>query len=605
MSQKKQILIDGYNPHETKFFLVNSDNKLEEFLYQNANKKTIKGNIYLGKVSRIEPSLQAAFIDYGAEKKGFLSFDMIHPKNYKIPIACQDKVIKQLQNIKSQVNTEENSSSEESKHKNTYKIQEVLKKDQIVLVQVDKEERDNKGAFLTTFISISGRYCVFSPNSLRIGSSLSRRVDDLEERERLLAISDTLIPDYPDSSLILRTASALRTKAEITRDFEYLTRIWENIKKTTAASFAPALIHEEGEVIVNCIKNFYTSDVDKIVVYGDKSYNKVKEFLEIFIPNNLDKLHEYTKSNPIIYEYKLDKQFTEFYSNKVMLNSGGYLIINYTEALISIDVNSGKCTEEFSIENTALNINLKAAKEIAKQVKFRNLSGLVVIDFIDMNEQSNKKVIEKSLRNLFWHDRAKIQMSKISEFGILEMSRQRIGRSFLESNSTNCTTCKGRGKVMLKSSVASLVLDKLRSKLSNKQTKYAMIFTSSDIILHLTNSYRDEISRIEKEAKVKIILHIDDFHAPEDFRIRLETKYINHPSNIYFSSHEESLLQLKNLDSQSEKEKNNHEKQIQNNRRKKKNPRKIQLQKQPQPAQPAQPAQPLLNKFWSKLKNKI
>jgi ribonuclease E len=601
MSKTKQILIDGYNAHETKFFLVNSDNKLEEFLYQNTNKKTIKGNIYLGKVSRIEPSLQAAFIDYGAERKGFLSFDMIHPKNYKIPVACQDKVIKQLQN-ESKDNSEENSDTEESKQEKTYKIQEVLKKDQVVLVQVDKEERDNKGAFLTTFISISGRYCVFSPNSLRIGASLSRRVDEAEERERLLDMSNNLIKDYPDASLILRTASALRTKAEITRDFEYLTRIWENIKKTTTASFAPALIHEEGELIVNCIKNFYTSDVNKIVVYGNQAYSKVKEFLEIFIPNNLDKLHEYKKSNPIVYEYKLDKQFTEFYSNKVMLNSGGYLIINCTEALISIDVNSGKYTEEFSIENTALNINLEATKEIARQVKFRNLSGLIVIDFIDMNELSNKKVIEKSLKNLFWHDRAKVQMSKISEFGLLEMSRQRIGRSFLESNTTNCTSCKGRGKVMLKSSVASLVLDKLRSKLANKQAKYAMIFTSSDIVLHLTNSYRDEMSRIEKETKVKVILHIDDFHAPEDFKIKLDTKYTNHSSNIYFSSHEESLLQLKNLENHTEKENYNNSnnfKQSQNNRRKKKHQKKIQHQKQ------QKTAQPLLNKFWAKIKKKV
>ena len=595
MSKTKKILIDGYNPNETKFFLVNSDNQLEEFLYENTIKKTIKGNIYLGKVNRIEPSLQAAFISYGGDKKGFLSFDMIHPKNYKIPISCQDKVIKQLQN-KTKDNSEE-SNNAEVKQENNYKIQEVLRKDQVILVQADKEERDNKGAFLTTFISISGRYCVFSPNSLRTGASLSRRVDDEEERKRLLDISTNLIKDYPDSSLILRTASAFRTKTEIQRDFEYLTRIWENIKKTTTASFAPALIHEEGDVIVHSIKNFYTSDVSKIIVYGNHAYNRVKDFLEIFIPNNLDKLQEYSKNNPLIYEYKLDKQFSEFYSNKVMLKSGGYIIINYTEALISIDVNSGKYTEEFSVENTALNINLEATKEIVRQVKFRNLSGLIVIDFIDMNEQANKKIVEKSLRNLFWHDRAKVQMNKISDLGLLEMSRQRIGRSFLESNATNCVSCKGRGKLMLKSSVASLILEKLRSKLANKQYRYAMIFTSTDVVLHLTNKYREEIMRIENEAKVKVIIHIDDFQAPEDFKIKLDNKYTKQSSNTCFRSYEESVLQLRNVEI-NEKENGIH-KPTNNNRKKKKKQKNISYQKQPKNSST------ILKKIWSRIKKKV
>jgi ribonuclease E len=595
MLKTKQILIDAYNPQETKFFLINNENKLEEFHYQNTNKKTIKGNVYLGKVSRIEPSLQAAFIDYGAERKGFLSLDMIHPQNYKIPISCQEKVIKDLQDGSDLETNKDRKGQEES---SKYKIQEVLKKDQILLVQVDKEERDNKGAFLTTFISISGRYCVFSPNALRVGCILSRRVDESEEKQRLLEIAENLVAPFPSSSLILRTASALRTKAEITRDFEYLIRIWDSIKNNTVASFAPALIHEEGELIVNSIKNFYTSDVSEIVVYGSKAFDKVKEFLKMFIPNHLDKLHEYKKTNPLIYEYKLDKQFSEFYSDKVLLKSGGYLIVNYTEALISIDVNSGKYTEEFSVEKTALNINLEAGKELARQIKFRNLSGLIVIDFIDMNDASNKKLVERSLKHLLWHDRAKVQMGKISEFGLLEMSRQRVGRSFLESNSTSCVQCKGRGKVMLKSSIASLILDKLRAKLFKKPVKYAVIFTSSDVLLHLINSYKDEIKKIEEEANVKITLHIDDFHAPEDFRIKLETKNNHYQSSTLFHSHEEALINLSDTRIDEDKQAVSAVKSCQNNSKRK---RKNQIRMSSKQTSTT----PFLGRFWSKIKQKI
>lgn len=598
MFKTKQILIDAYNPQETKFFLTDKDNRLEEFYYENVNKKTIKGNIYLGKVSRIEPSLQAAFIDYGSKKKGFLSFDMVHPKNYKIPISYQEKLIQELKN-KNNNQLDNHHLTEVLKKSNSYKIQEVLKKDQILLVQVDKEERDNKGAFLTTFISISGRYCVLLPNTLRIGCILSRKVDETEEKERLLNIGKNLIYQFPEASLILRTASALRTKAEITRDFEYLMRIWNKIRKVTSTSFAPALIHEEGSLIISCIKNFYTSDVDKIIIYGSKAYEKVKEFLKIFIPNYLDKIYEYKKNNPLIYEYQLDKQLSEFYSNKILLNSGGYLIINYTEALISIDVNSGKYTEAFSIENTALNINLEATKEIVKQIKFRNLSGLIVIDFIDMNEYKNKKLIEKTLKHLFWHDRAKVQIGKISEFGLFEMSRQRIGRSFLESNSTFCNQCKGNGKIISQSTIASLLLDKLKTKLFQKPSRYAFIFATSETILYVINNCKDALDIIEKNMKVKIIIHINDFYSYEDFIIKLDNKNNNFQSYLcpqYIRKQTSNYLNQKNQD---KKQTTNIIKTTHNLTYKKKRTPNLGTQKK------ITPLGRKLTKLWMKIKQKI
>ncbi len=521
----KKILIDAFYPEETKFILIGADGKLEEFYYQNFNTKLIKGNIYLGKVSRIEPSLQAAFIDYGNDKKGFLSFEMIHPKYYQIPVGDKEQLLNKIKENKSNYNEDDSASASEYPNKfvselyDNYKIQEVIKKDQIILVQVEKEERGNKGAFLTTYISLSGRYCVFSPNSFKNNIGISRKLDDEEERERLKKISSELLENYSESSLILRTASANRTKVEIKRDFEYLINIWEKIKNSAVSSFAPSLVYEEGDILINNIKEHYTSEVEKIIVSGNKAYKKVSDFLKIFIPKNIQKLEEYSNKVPILHKYKVEEQLSNLYSNVVKLKSGGYLVINTTEAMISIDVNSGTYTEEYSIENTALNINLEAAVEIAKQVRFRGLSGLIVVDFIDMLELQNKKLVEREFKKAFWNDKVKVQIGRISEFGLLEMSRQRVGKSFIEANSKICPTCLGKGRITLNSSIATLLIGKLTFLLSRKKAKVVSIIAASDIITYLMNNFKNELSFLENSYNIQIHLSIDDIISPENYKI--------------------------------------------------------------------------------------
>jgi len=470
-------------------------------------------------------------VEYGNEKKGFLPLEMIHPKYYQIPVADKEQLIEKIKESESSDDLNDDVSNNESASQskgitykskalyNSYKIQEVIKKDQILLVQVEKEERGSKGAFLTTYISLSGRYCVFSPNSMKQGCGISRKLDDQEERDRLKNLANELLENHQNASVILRTACAYRTKAEVGRDFEYLTAIWEKIKTSAISSYAPALIYEEGDLLINGIKDFYTSEVEKIIVSGHEAYKKVEEFLKNFIPNNLEKLEEHTNLSPILYEYNVDSQLQELYLNKVKLKSGGSLVINTTEALISIDVNSGTYTEEYSIEDTALNINSEAAVEIAKQVRFRGLSGLIVIDFIDMHDLQNKKSVERILKKAFWQDRVKVQLGRISEFGLLEMSRQRIGRSFVESNSVNCPTCSGRGKVVLKSSIALLLIGKLKSLLSKKPAKHINIFAATDVLMHLVNGYKGELLSLENSHDTQINVYIDDILAPEEYKI--------------------------------------------------------------------------------------
>lgn len=526
----KKILIDAFYPEETKFVLLDNEGKLEELFYQSAKKKLIKGNIYLGKVNRIEPSLQAAFIDYGNDKKGFLSFEMIHPKYYQIPVSDKEQLLNKIKETDIEkddilqlpgTNNKVVKNLFNKEFYNSYKIQEVIKKDQIILVQVEKEERGNKGAFLTTYISLSGRYCVFSPNSFKNSLGISRKLDDSEERERLKSISIELLEEHTESSLILRTASSYRTKAEIQRDFQYLVRTWEKIKSSTVSSYAPSLIYEEGDILINGIKEHYTSEVENIIISGNEAYKKVQDFLKIFIPRNTQKLEQYTSTSPILYEYNVEEQLQELYSNTAKLKSGGYIVINATEALITIDVNSGTYTEEYSVENTALKINLEAALEIAKQVKFRGLSGLIVIDFIDMHDVQNKKLVEKQLKNAFWQDKVKVQIGRISEFGLLEMSRQRIGRSFIEANSKTCPTCAGKGKIVLNSSIATLLIGKLKFLLCKKKAKISNVMANTDLIMHLVNNFKDELSSIEKTFNIRINLFIDDTISAEDYKIVL------------------------------------------------------------------------------------
>lgn len=523
----KKILIDSFNNNETKFFLLNKNNKIEEFDYQ-LNKKTTKGNIYLGKINKIEPSLQAAFVECGLNKKCFLPFDMINPNYFQIPIA--DKNIyrtKIQQDI--QYHDYYNDDSE-------YKIQEVLKKDQILLVQVEKENKGNKGSYLTTFISISGKFCIYYPNAQKVGIKISRKIDNENERRRLKLLADKLLTSHKEDSLILRTASAFKNKTEISKDFIYLRRIWNSIKKSTISAFAPSLVYEESDLVINSIKNFFTSDINKIIISGKNSYVKVKNFIKIFSPHNINKIEHYTKLMPLLYQYKLDKQFSKFFLNKIQLESGGSFIINITEALISIDVNSGKCTKEYSIEDTALKINLGAVKEIARQIRFRGLSGIIVIDFIDMYEIKNKKSVEKALKKALWHDRAKIQFGRISDLGLFEMTRQRINKSFYDKNTISCKFCNGRGRIISKSSISFLLLEKLKYKLFKKYHKFAYIFTTTDITTFINNYYRSNIIEIENKFNTKLIFYINDLEANENFKFILENKIQNYFENKFYTS---------------------------------------------------------------------
>ena len=413
-----------------------------------------------------------------------------------------------------------------------------------------------KGAFLTTYISLSGRYCVFSPNSLKNNVGISRKLEEEEERERLKKVSNELLEDYAESSLILRTASVHRTKAEIKRDFQYLIRTWEKIKNSAVSSFAPSLIYEEGDVLINSIKEHYTSEVEKIIVSGKEAYKKIHNFLKIFIPKDIQKLEEYSSKVPILHKYNIEAQLNELYSNVVKLKSGGYLVINTTEAMISIDVNSGTYTEEYSIENTALNINLEAAIEIARQVKFRGLSGLIVIDFIDMLELQNKKLVEKELKKAFWNDKVKVQIGRISEFGLLEMSRQRVGRSFIEANSKICPTCVGKGRVTLNSSIATLLIGKLAFLLSKKRARVISVIATTDVITYLMNNFKNELSFLEDSHSVQINLSIDDIVSPENYKIishqasnisTIKNRRYNVPENYLLSAEDASNVGNKEI----------------------------------------------------------
>ena len=553
----KKILIDAFYPEETKFIVSNEEEKIEEFHYQNSQKMLIKGNIYLGKVNRIEPSLQAAFVDYGKDKKGFLSFPMIYPKYYHIPASDKEQLVNKIKKphelnkdstedfLLNECKTKKNTFNNELY--NSYKIQEVIKKDQIILVQIEKEERGSKGAFLTTYVTLSGRYCVFSPNSLKSSLGISKKLDDTQERERLKAISLEILEDYSSSNLILRTASAYKTKSEIQKDFQYLIRTWEKIKKLAISSYAPSLVYEAGDMVINGIKEHYTNDVSKIIVSGDNTYKKVLEFLKIFIPKNIQKLQKYSDIVPIFHQYNVEKHLYKLYSNVVQLKSGGYLVINSTEALVSIDVNSGTYTDERNVENTAFNTNLEAAMEIAKQVKFRGLSGLIVIDFIDMIELQNKRQVEKELKKVFWYDKVKVQIGRISEFGLLEMSRQRIGRSFIESNSKLCSSCAGKGRVIMHSSIATLLISKLKYMLHRKKTKFATIIATTDIVTYIINHFKNELYLLENSYHAKINLIIDDIISPESYKITFhKTCNIDGKKNRSYHISENFAARLKN-----------------------------------------------------------
>ena len=512
----KRLLIDARQTEETRV-LTSTNDKIDDFEYEVHSRRQLKGNIYLARVTRVEPSLQAAFIEYGGNRQGFLAFSEIHPDYYRIPIEDRQKLIADVsaktdeeldinQNINEEV--EEDFSEEELRkvkrnlYRN-YKIQEVIARRQILLVQVVKEERGTKGAALTTYISIAGRYCVLMPNTPR-GGGVSRKIANIVDRKRLKKIVDDL--DLATGmALIIRTAGSKRTKIEIKRDYSNSVSTWENVKKLTLESNAPTLIHEEGSLVKRAIRDLYHNDIDEVLVEGNEAYKVCKNYMKALMPSHAKKVQEYhDEKKPLFQRYNLDSQLFDIFSPKVTLNSGGYLIIDQTEALVAIDVNSGKATRERSIEDTALKTNLEAAEEFARQARLRDLSGLVVIDFIDMEEVKNRNNVEKKLKEAMRKDRARIQIGQISGFGLLELSRQRLRPSVVENSSELCSHCGGSGRIQSIEVSAVQILRSIEEEGADDNNIGVNVYAHSSVILHILNKKRDQLSEIQSRYNILI-----------------------------------------------------------------------------------------------------
>lgn len=621
-----RLLIDAVHSDETRVAIV-ENGRINDFDFVTSAKKQLKGNIYLAKITRVEPSLQAAFVEYGSGKQGFLPFAEIHPDYYQIPMADRERLFKEAEaEEEAEANTEQAVSTEqpsvpraevadpedvflkaeqqivaqlqnpstvysdpipeefladqpkeepavdaeqavaelppqtemptempataneasteepaaEAHHESEtvetlasdeeavrqsrpasfyrrYKIQEVIKRNQIVLVQVIKEERGNKGVSLTTFISLAGRYCVLMPNSPK-GGGISRKISGGEDRRRLKEISSELKTSR-GMSAIIRTAGIDRSRAEIQRDYEYLVKLWESIREQTLSSTAPALIYEEGDLIKRTIRDLYTSDIEEVVVAGDNGYEQAKGFLEMILPGQNINLRQYQENIPLFYAYNLEDQLNSMYDQSVKLRSGGYIVLNPTEALISIDVNSGRMTGERNIEETATKTNLEAAYEVARQLRLRDLAGLIVIDFIDMMDSRNRRSVERALRDALKVDRAKIQIGRISPFGLLEMSRQRLRPSISETSTSPCPQCHGKGIIRSHSSVALQIIRTLERDAAAGNALELKLFVSAPVALDLLNTRRDSITTLEQKYKVRVITIIDDNIMHGHFRI--------------------------------------------------------------------------------------
>ena len=540
----KDLLIDASHPEETRI-AIKSDHGIEEYEYENIHRKNLKGNIYLGKVSRIEPSLQAAFVDFGNERHGFLAFNDIQSDYYQIPQADKDRIKKEEEearaklleendkeivehaeqaeninlqdknasngdhdeeNIGNKASDEDVNSNEENhiedKPKNNrsfyrfkrYRIQEVIKPGQIVLIQIVKEERGKKGAALTTFISLAGKYIVLMPNTAK-GGGISRKIYSSSDRKKMKEIINDL--ELPKTmGLIVRTAGANKTKNEIKDDLTNLLGTWEEIRKKTLKSIAPSTIYEEEDLIARAIRDFYSKDIDSIIVDGNKAFEAAKKYAKKISSAHVKNIVKYKGKIPIFHHYNIEKYLNSIFEPRIELKSGGYIIISPTEALVSIDINSGRSTRERNVEKTALTNNLEAAEEIARQVKLRDLAGLIVIDFIDMENYSNKRLVERKLRESLKNDKARIQFGRISNFGLLEMTRQRLRESSI------------KWEIQLSVDSFALKIIKLLEEraFSDEKIKIINVNLSKKIIDILNNNYSTELKFFKDKYKFKINL---------------------------------------------------------------------------------------------------
>ena len=574
-----RMLIDARHREETRVAVVKG-NRIEEFDFESAERKQLKGNIYLAKVTRVEPSLQAAFIDYGGNRHGFLAFSEIHPDYYQIPKedrdallaeeaehAAEEAALRAQQDAEDDLHADEHgdehgeddgferaadgdddtiehedsddngaesetevvaegearggegrgrgrrkrSASDDAADdlrerrtslRHRYKIQDVIRRRQVLLVQVVKEERGNKGAALTTYLSLAGRYCVLMPNTSH-GGGISRKISNAGDRKRLKSImADMKLP--PSMGCIVRTAGLQRTRQEIKRDFDYLARLWDGIRETTLASSAPALVYGDSDLMKRAIRDIYNKDIDEVIVEGEDGYRHAKDFMKLLMPSHARKVKHYSDPVPLFQRAGVEEQLSAMYHPVVQLKSGGYLVINPTEALVSIDINSGRSTREHSIEQTATATNLEAAAEIARQLRLRDMAGLVVIDFIDMDNNSNVRKVEKAMKEALKNDRARIQIGRISSFGLMEMSRQRLRTGVLEASTRPCPHCEGSGFVRTASSSGLSALRLLEDEAAQGRGSQLLLRASQEAAFYLLNRKRFELAEIEERYGVMI-----------------------------------------------------------------------------------------------------
>ncbi len=536
------MLIDATHVEETRVVIVDGT-KLDELDIETSTKKQLKGNIYLAKVARVEPSLQAAFVDYGGNRHGFLAFNEIHPDYYQIPVADREALKEALmQEDKDDDREDEHESAENEesdervvetvseneadevaarrfKQIKKYKIQEVIHRGQVLLVQVIKEERGNKGAALTTYLSLAGRYCVLMPNNAR-GGGVSRKITNAADRKRLKGIVSKL-PLPTGMSVIVRTAGKERTSLEIKRDYDYLIKTWVQIRDTTMESSAPALIHEEGNLIKRALRDMYTRDIEEILIEGEAEYKMARDFMKMLTPSHAKKVKLYKDETiPLFFRYQVESQLEALHSNIVQLKSGAYLVMDQTEALVAIDVNSGRATKERNIEETALKTNLEAADEIARQLRLRDMAGLVVIDFIDMEEARNNHAIERRMKEALKRDRARVQMGRITGFGLMELSRQRLHSSFIETSYSVCPHCRGKGMIRSTQSASIHTLHVLEEESMKLRFSELHMTVPPETALYVLNYKRRDLNAIETMYNVKIFLEADaSLVFPTDYRM--------------------------------------------------------------------------------------
>ena len=531
----KNLYIDASHPSEVRVVLK-SENHIEDYEYESVNNTLIKNNIYLGKVSRIEPSLQAAFVDFGRERHGFLSFNDIQSDYYQIPQSDLEKIkkeeeeareelSKESENIENKILDGENNVKindpvekvedvEEEKKifpKKRYKIQEVIKPNQVILIQVLKDERGLKGAALSTFISIAGKYTVLMPNTPK-GGGISRKIFNPIDRKKIRQILN-LIEIPREMGLIVRTAGSNKTKNEITHDLENLIKTWNSIKENAMDSIAPALIHQESEIIKRTLRDMYDEDTKNIIIEGNEGYKKAQNFMKTMMPDHVKKIKKYRDKIPLFLKENIESKLNQIFETKVKLSSGGYLVINPTEALVSIDVNSGKSIKQKNVESTALDTNLEAAEEIARQIKIRDLSGLIIIDFIDMLSYGNKRLVERKVKEKCRADRARIQIGRISSFGLLEMSRQRLRESSV------------KWQVSLTDESFSLkILKQIEVKSILNKAKYVKLKICEKLSNFMKENFIEDLKYFENKNKIKIDIIADNSLTIPEYIIDFQNK---------------------------------------------------------------------------------